>query len=380
MKVLGLLTCFVLLVSTQISAQDDSPQQALRGAIELQQSGHYAEAIDAYQAFLKSHPEMAAVRSNLGAALAHEGRYSDAIREYTLALKADPSNPGIRLNLGLAYYKSGYIAEAAREFEAVYSHQDAKDPLHERVALLLAECELREGKNERVIQLLDPIAATDPDNHTLDYLLGTALLHQGQIERGTPFIQRLLENGETAEGHMLMAYTKYVAHDKLGAMVEVKRAIALNPNLPEAYSLGGRLYFLESDKGGAETSFRKSLALDPNNFEARLWLGTMLREEGDFQESEINLKRAVELRPTEVRARFQFARLCSDEGDDKRAAELLEGLIKDHPEYTEAHRTLATIYFRLGRIEDGRQEKKVAEQMDAAIQKRDQEKGRSMTK
>jgi tetratricopeptide (TPR) repeat protein len=380
MKVFRLLTCFVLLVSRPVLAQDDSAQQALRGAIELQQSGHYTEAIEAYRMFLKSHPEMAAVRSNLGAALAHEGHYSDAIREYSLALKADPSNPGIRLNLGLAYYKTGDIAVAAREFETVYTHQTANDPLHERVALLLADCDLREGKNQEVVALLDPIAAIDADNRTLDYLLGTALLHLGQIERGTPFIQRLLDNGDTAEGHMLMAYTRWAAHDKAGALAEVKRVIDLNPNMPEAYSLGGRLAFLESDMKGAEASFRKAMALDPNNFDALLWIGTLLRQEGELQESEKNLTRALELRPTEIRARFQFARLCSDEGDDKRAATLLEALIKDHPEYTEAHRTLATIYFRLARPEDGRRERKIAEQMDAAIQKRDQEKGRSMTK
>lgn len=374
------LTFLILLSAGLAPAQDGPARQALRGAIELQQSGHYAEAIDGYRAFLKLHPEVAAVRSNLGAALSHEGHFAEAIQEYTLALKGDSSNYGIRFNLGLAYYKTGDIAHAVREFEAVYATEPDSDPNHERVALLLAECYLREGENERVVALLDPIAASDPNNRTLDYVLGTALLHEGQIERGTPFIQRLLENGETAEGHMLMAYTKYQAHDKGGAIVEVKRAIELNPNLPEAYSLGGRLAFLESDMKGAKASFEKSLALDPNNFDAMLWLGTLLREEGELQDSEKNLTHALELRPAEIRARFQFARLCSDEGDDKRAARLLEALIKDHPGYTEAHRTLATIYFRLGRGDDGRRERKVAEQMDAAIQKRDQEQGRSLTK
>jgi tetratricopeptide (TPR) repeat protein len=320
------------------------------------------------------------VRSNLGAALAHEGHYEDAIQEYTLALKADPSNSGIRLNMGLAYYKTGDIAHASHEFEAVYATQPGNDPNHERVALLLSECYLRQDENERVVALLDPLAASDPNNRTLDYELGTALLHEGQIERGTPFIQRLLEGGETAEGHMLMAYTRLKAEDKGGAIVEVDRAIALNPNLPEAYSLRGRLAYLESDMKGTEASFHKALALDPNNFDALLWLGTLLREEGQFQDSEKNLAHALELRPKEIRARFQFARLSSDEGNDKRAATLLEALIKDAPEFMEAHRTLATIYFRLGREEDGRRERKVAEQMDAVIQKRDQEQGRSLTK
>src|SRR5579859_4556893 len=107
--------------------------QALRQAVELQQSGHYAEAIDGYQSFLKSHPDAGPVRSNLGAALAHEGRYTEAIQQYTLALKSDPSNNGIRFNLALAYYKAGHIPDAVREFEAVHATQSQSDPNRERL-------------------------------------------------------------------------------------------------------------------------------------------------------------------------------------------------------------------------------------------------------
>lgn len=354
--------------------------QALRHAVELQQSGHYAEAIDGYQNFLKAHPDAGPVRSNLGAALAHEGRYTEAIQQYSLALKSDPSNNGIRFNLALAYYKAGHITDAVREFEAVYASQPQTDPNHERLALLLAECYLRQGENARVISMLDPLAASDQNNPALDYELGTALLHEGQTERGALLIEHLLKNGDTAQAHMLMAYTKYQAHDKGAAMVEVNQAIAIDPNLPEAYSLKGRLSFLESDMKGAEASFRKALTLDANNFEALLWSGTLLRQEGRLEESQKFLSHALELQPADVRARYQFARVCSDLGDDKRAVELLEALVKDHPEYTEAHRSLVTIYFRLGRADDGRRERKVVEQMDAAIRQKNEDQGRSMQK
>jgi len=86
------------------------------------------------------------------------------------------------------------------------------------------------------------------------------------------------------------------------------------------------------------------------------------------------------LRPKEIRVRYQFALLLSDEGDDKRAASLLKDLIKDAPEYTEAHRSLSTIYFRLGRATEGRKERKIAEEMDAAIQAREQERGKKLRK
>ena len=361
-------------------AQDDSEQQALKRAVELHQSGHYAEAITEYQTYLKVHPQAMAVRSNLGAALAHEGRYTEAIQEYKQALAAEPTNSGIRFNLALAYYKMSDIEQATKEFEAVYAIQPASDPERRRLLLLLSECYLRRGEDTKVVALLDPLADADPNDLALAYLLGTALLHRGEDQRGALMIERILRNGDTAEAHMLMAFTRIKANDKKGATEEVDRAIARNRNLPEAYSLRGRLAYLAADLDGAEAAFRKALALDPTAFDPLLWLGTLLREEGKLPEARSRLEQASQLRPKEIRVAYQYALLCSDEGDDKRAAELLKALIKDAPEYTEAHRSLSTIYFRLGRPAEGRQERKIAEEMDAAIQARDQERGRKLRK
>jgi len=360
--------------------QDESDQQALKRAVEMHQSGHYAEAIAEYQTYLKAHPDAVAVRSNLGAALAHEGRYTEAIQEYQLALAEQPTNYGIRFNLALAYYKMSEIEQASKEFEAVYAIQPADAPERRQLTLLLSECYLRQGKDDRVIRLLDPLADTEPNDLTLAYLLGTALLHNGQDERGALMIERILRNGDTAEAHMLMAFTRMKANDKKGATEEVERSLALNPKLPEAYSLRGRLAYQAADLDGAEGAFRKALALDPTAFDPLLWLGTLLREEGKLPEARSRLEQANRFRPKEIRVRYQLALLCSNEGDDQSAAELLKALIKDAPEYTEAHRSLSTIYFRLGRAAEGRQERKIAEEMDAAIQARDQERGRRLRK
>src|SRR5882724_13412469 len=195
------LTC--LLWASSARAQDDSAQRELSRTVELHQSGHYGEAIAGYRAFLKTHPEAVAVRSNLGAALAHEGLYAEAIQEYTVALSTQPTNYGIRFNLALAYYKTGEIKQAVKEFEAVYAIQPVDAHERTQLTLLLSECYLRQGEDGRVVALLDPLADTDPSNLALAYLLGTALLHQGRDERGALMIERVLRNGGTAEAHML---------------------------------------------------------------------------------------------------------------------------------------------------------------------------------
>jgi len=371
----------ICLLVVAVARSQEAPGDAdLRRAIELHQSGHYDEAISLYQTFLKAHPEAIPVHSNLGAALAHEGRYTEAIQEYALALKSQPTNYGIRFNLALAYYKMGDIKNAVKEFEEVSAIAPSDAAERRRLAVLLSECYLRQGQDGKVVSLLGPIADSDTTDLAVAYLLGTALLHQGQDKRGALMIERILRIGDSAEAHMLMAFTRMKSGEKKAATEEVDRAIALNPVLPEAYVLRGRLTFLVSNLDASESAFRKALELDPTAFDAHLWLGTLLRQEGKLEEARTNLERALQMQPLESRASYQLALLCADEGDDKRAAALLENLIKQMPEYTEAHRSLATIYFRLGRIAEGKEQKKIAEAMDAAIQKGEQERGRSLQK
>jgi tetratricopeptide (TPR) repeat protein len=358
---------------------DNDAAQLFKEAIALQQAGHYDEAIAAYRKFLQGNPDAAPVRSNLGACLAQEARYAEAVTEYSQALKDDPDNIGIRLNLGLAMYKSGDVAKAIQEFEVVYAALPESDPDHHRVLLLLAECHLRQGEFDRVVALLQPIEDAGADDGNVDYMLGTALLRQGDTDRGALLIDKLLKKGDSAGAHMLMAYTQWKARDMQKALVEVNQAIALDPKLPEAHSLRGRLAFLESDLKGAEESFQTALKLDPNDFGALLWLGTVLREEGRLQESESALTHALQLRPDDVRARFQYAHLVSNEGDDERAAQLLESLIADHPDFIEAHSSLATIYFRLGRRDDGRREKKIFEKLHTESRESDESRGKIFT-
>ena len=140
----AMVWCGCLAWVDMASAQTD-PNADLLQAVEFHQSGNYAAAIDGYQRFLKTHPEAAAVRSNLGAALAHEGRFEEAIREYSLALGVNPKNVPVRLNLALAYYKSGDLAQAIGQLEKVHS----ADPKNMQAAELLGPAIWPRGRTPR---------------------------------------------------------------------------------------------------------------------------------------------------------------------------------------------------------------------------------------
>src|SRR5207247_5812823 len=170
-----------------------TPEDLLKEAQSLHQDGKLDRAIEDYRLFLKQYPDVAQVRSNLGAALASAGRYEEAIAEYERALQLH-ALPQIRLNLALAYYKTNRLALAVQNLERV--HDETPNDL--RIVMLLADCHLRLDENKKVVELLDPLEPTHGDDLAIIYMIGTALVRDGQVARGPGSINEILKNGDSA--------------------------------------------------------------------------------------------------------------------------------------------------------------------------------------
>lgn len=346
-------------------AQPDA-QPELKQAIELHQSGKYPEAIEAYKHFLNAHPEAAMVRSNLGAALAHEGRFEEAIREYSLALAVDPRNLQVRLNLALAYFKSGDLAQAIVHLEKVHDG----DPRNMQAAQLLGSCYLAAGQNAKVIALLDPMVTVSTDDLGAVYLMGTALVRDNQAGRGQIWLDRILSKGDTAEAHLLIGTAKLMANEVSPARVDLEKAVALNPKLPGAHAYLALALLRSADTVGAASEFYKELENDPNDFDANLQLGGLLRQEEKFDEARKLLERALFVRPGDFAARYQITAIDMTQGRIEEARKSLESIVKEAPEFTEAHVSLATVYYRLKRKDDGDRERDIVKKLNAAQQAR----------
>lgn len=352
-----------------LAAQVSPDAADLNHTIALHQAGDYSGAIEGYRRFLRKHPEIAQVRSNLGAALAHEGFYDDAAREYTLALDSDPKNTAaaslpVRLNLALALYKSGRIAEAAANLETVLK----AEPANHQAFLLLADCRLRSGENAKVIALVDANAKIETADGATAYVMGLALMRDNQLNRAKLWINRILGEAETAEAHLLMANAKMSVNDAAGARTDLLRAVELNDGLAQAHSDLGLVQMRVGDTAAAEREFRRALELDPNDFDSNLQLVGLLRQDGLVDEARLHLQRALRLRPADLGARFQLASIELSENQTEEARAALESIVKEAPAFVEAHVSLATVYYRLKRKEDGDREREIVRKLNAALQ------------
>ena len=268
------------------------------------------------------------------------------------------------MNLALAYYKIGEAEQAAPILEKV--HKAA--PAELQPTMLLADCWLALGKNKEVAALLDPVAAQHPDDLGVAYMLGTALVRDNQVARGQVVIEQILRNGDSAEARLLLGTTKLNASDFSGARDDLAKAVELNPKLPDVFSFYGVALLRTGDSAGAVAAFRKELVSNPNDFNSNVELAVLMRQDENYEEARRYLARALQSRPGDIGVRYQIAAIDFETGKIEDARLALEKMVREAPTFTEAHVTLATVYYRLKRKEDGDRERAIIQKLNADAQ------------
>jgi tetratricopeptide (TPR) repeat protein len=354
------------LASPQPSPPD--PQLAAIGqaALKAHQEGRLDEAARGYQQFLERDPRNVEVLGNLGVVYVGLGRYDDAIAAYRRGLEVSYLNAPLRMNLALAYYKAARCPEAIDEFARLLEIQ----PGVYNAILLTADCRLQLGEAARAVQLLSPLAGAHADDGAFNYVMGMALLQNKQPNEAAIHLDRILKRGDSAEARLMMGMAHRAAADYAAARDEFAKAIALNPQLPMAHSLYGQALLSTGDREAARAAFLKELALNPTDFEASLYLGVILKEEQNYAEARQRFEKALSVRPQDPGAQYQMATLLIATGDNQSALAMLERLVADNPGFTEAHVSLATVYYRLKRRDDGDRHKAIAEKLTAEAQAR----------
>lgn len=363
---LCLLTiCLAGLGSTSLcSAQSAAPGQLLNDAIRAQQSGDYQSAIRDYRKFLEMRPDNVEAKVNLGAALAKVGQFDDAIAVYQSALPSLADKNPVRLNLGLAYYKKGDLANARGQFAAL--HESV--PKNVQAAVLLADTEIKLGDAESAARMLEPLEGANSANPDFEYVFGLSMIKSGHRRDGVARIEKAAELGNSGDAYMLAGATRLDINDYDPARSDLEKALQLNPKMAGLQTLVGMARDKTGDQKEAEPAFRQALQENPDDFDANLYLGALLLKQRHLDEAKGYLGHAVKLRPSDTMARYEDALLKSTSGEYEVAAQELEGVVKDNPDWLEPHVELTSLYYKLHRPGDGAKERAIVDRLTAEQQ------------
>jgi tetratricopeptide (TPR) repeat protein len=215
---------------------------------------------------------------------------------------------------------------------------------------------------------LKPREAMFENDLAYAYILGTALLHQDDIINGQPYVDRVFGAGESAEARLLLGMAYLSRQDYRSAVTELERAVKLNPKLPTVNSMYGRALLGSGNQEAAERAFRRELDQNVNDFEANLQLGHLRRQAQKFDEASTYLERATSIRPGDLTARRILASLRLQTGKTEEAVAMFEAIVKESPDFLEAHVQLATAYNRLKRTADAERERVIIDRLNAEAQ------------
>ena len=209
---------------------------------------------------------------------------------------------------------------------------------------------------------------------TRGILLGVTDLKLQQLAPAQAIFQKtLLALGDKASTHRRLGQAYYTGDYPDRAIVEFKRAIALDPKgLGQHYYLG--LAYLghnpEAGYSHAEQEFRAELLLAPDDFGSHYMLGDIALKQSRMGDAEKEITRALSLKPDDPSALLLAAELFSATTRDPKAEPLLRKAIStlgtsSPPKYDaiRAHYMLGRLLQRTGRQEEARKELTLSEQL-----------------
>ena len=258
----------------------------------------------------------------------------------------------VRITAQLVHVQDGYPLWSERfdrELDDVFAIQ-------EEIALAIAE-KLRVDLTASARESLARYGTANLEAHDA-YLLGLHELNRRttqSVEHAIQHFERAVElDPEFAEAYTGLADALSQAALGLSTLPDsarssrskraAERAVALDPNLPNAHTSIGYCRLLEWDLAGAETAFARSLELSPNYAKALQWQAQLLQAKGEYEASRKSFRRALECDPLSIVIRNEAGWPLIYMGRHAEAVDHYKGVLEDDPSYGFAHYNLGNSY------------------------------------
>jgi tetratricopeptide (TPR) repeat protein len=315
-----------------------------------------------------------------GRLLASEGKYQEATERLQKALKLDPNSANAYYFLGMAQKGTGLMDQAKTSFTQALK----LSPRMSQAAAAIANIDVRDADQSDALRMADKALDTNPGLESGHIAKAGALIAKGDIQHGelelqealradpvalpalvtllklslskgnTPeVIQRisglLQQHPQNAGLHFLLALGYFSIKDLDRAEAGVRKALALDPRTPEAYSLLANIDFARGATEKAKSDLRSAIAVQPLNVSNYVALGAQFEKESNWDEAKKSFEKAHAMDQNAPSVSAELAFLYLEHGGDVNVAVSLAQMAKQKmPESPMTADALGWAYYKLG--------------------------------
>jgi tetratricopeptide (TPR) repeat protein len=358
-----LLVCFTFLTPSALVCQSKSAELDPRverlytEAKDAQARGDQAGAIAKYEAILELAPRLGAAYNNLGLIYFQQRDYRQAVIILEKGLKVDPKMPSASALLGISLYELHDYGKARPRLEAALR----SNPKDNNAELFLANDLIKLGDLEGASGHLQELARRQPQDQEVWYLLGKTYMKLS--EQALSRMNAIDPNSVLAHemsGEIMESMKNYD-----GAVVEYKKAFAIEPHRAGTHYKLGNAYWFLGEWDAAIKEFQAELANDPANCAAQGQIGDILIEQRiNFKDGLAAVEKALAICPTLTQARIDRARALLKLNRNEEAVKDLEVAEQATPDDPRVHFFLAQGYRALGHAQKAQAEMQIFSKLE----------------
>lgn len=299
-----------------------NPVWAVQYAEVLNNAGMNRDATDILRTALVASPANVNVLVQLGRAEIYARDFANARQHLEQANKLQPRSAEILSALATLESTQGNLAAAfdllnnARQISP-----DSTVVLADFVILAI-----RSNKTQAAVEAAKTLVALNPDNAEYKYLLGAALLQNGNV----PLAQQTLEafmqqRPNDSRGCLALGLTLAAQRDKIeSARTQLIHCLQIDPKNYEAKYQLGLSYKAQGETAKAIQYFEDAARLAPNYPLVLRDLGSLYLQTNAEAKAQIVLEKAVALDPNDADTHFQLSRLYTLTGKSDLSKKHLE--------------------------------------------------------
>jgi tetratricopeptide (TPR) repeat protein len=284
------------------------------------------------------------------------GDYDKAMTDFQACIKADPLNSGALYELAGMYYLQKKDKEALSMIEKAVK----LEPANVWYKLLNANLLIAANRYKDALNIYEDLTKTNPDN--LDYFLDLAegYLYLGKYTDAIRVYDEIEKKTGINEDISLQKEKIYLALKKFDkAAAEIQKLIDAFPSETSYYNYLADLYLTNDMADKAFELYQKVLTLDPANANVHLSLAEYYRSKGEkdkfFDELKLGFSNPDLDIDTEIKILLSYYSVTENYSELKtQAYELLDLLIKAHPDEAKAYSIYGDFLYRDKRDKEAR--------------------------
>src|SRR5258708_3396638 len=356
----------LVLLSVVFQSPQDRLKQHYEAAEAQARAGNLATAETEYTAIL------AEGYRAVGRVYLAQKKHKQAIAAVEAAALYQPASEEYLLDLAITYYEAELFDKALQPLNKAIALNPQSPSAHS----MLGKTYFALRKYEKAAAELKVALEFGSNDVDTSFTLAIAYLQQRQFTDARRVFDWMLQHfGDQAELHVVIGRAFRVAGRLPEAIDEFKKAIALNPSLPRVHDNLALAYLMNEGASrlvDAEREFKTELLSNPDEFFANYYLGIVYIFQRKWELALAFLRDASRVQPDNPDPYFQLGQAYQELEKHDQAIEALRKSIALNPDLahnkfqvTTAHYRLAQSLLKVGQVEAGQKELRLASKLKA---------------